>query len=74
MKGTDLAMFPRPNGIFPVLEVSGGALRNFGLAREQLRRKLFRFYPDPVQIFRVNESFVLARRDDARLSPNRTAR
>lgn len=60
MKGTGLAMSPRPNGIFPVLEVSDGALGNFGLATEQLRRKLFRLCPDPVQIFRVNDSFVFA--------------
>jgi len=50
----------KPDGILSILETSDGALGNSGLAREPLRGKLFRLCPDLVQIFRVNDSLVLA--------------
>jgi hypothetical protein len=55
-----LSEVPSSNYIFPILEISDGALGNCGLAREQLCRKLFRLCPDFVQILFVNYSFVLA--------------
>ncbi len=50
----------RPDSTFSILEVPYCALGKSGLARQQLRGKLFCFRPDLFQIFRVNNSFVLA--------------
>ena len=50
----------RSDGIFPSLEASYCALGKSGPAREKLSGKLFCFCPDFFQIFRINDSFVLA--------------
>src|SRR5216684_2999509 len=55
-----LSEVTRPDRIFAIFESSDGALGNSGLAREKLSGELFCLSPDFFQIFRVNESFVLA--------------
>lgn len=45
---------------FSLLEVYDCAPGNTGLTRQQLVGKLLRFCPDEIQIFRVDDSFVLA--------------
>jgi hypothetical protein len=56
-----LSQSPWLDGVPSLLEVHDCGPGNSGLAREQLIRKLLRFCPDSVQVFRINHSFVLAR-------------
>src|SRR5436189_888567 len=50
----------RSDGVFPALKASYFALSKSGPAREELSGKLFCFCPYLFQIFRINNSFVLA--------------
>jgi len=48
------------DGVPSFLEVHDCGSGNSGPAREQLVRKLLRFSPDLIQVFRIDHSFVLA--------------
>ena len=48
------------DGVPSFLEVHDCRSGNSGPAREQLVRKLLRFSPDLIQVFRIDHSFVLA--------------